>query len=543
MLEEENKENSKELIHAYWVRDNLFELTGLRPASIRDQIWRSEELVKSLIQAKRISSEHPLLILGGGAAGASAALTAAKSGILAVVIEQEDGLFTTQLDVSTRYIDPVEYDWPATHWREGKFPYGNRISKGLKMTRASAHELAIAWTAQMDSVVAEKNLPLIVAFGHDARNLKLASDETGIKIEYQEQSRTGKSWTRNFLEQYLKMKRPWVIDQIPTFFHEKDANISSFEVIPKGKHLPYAHIEQICFGAAISCIGIGKEVVGDPLGAWNYTGPLFWSADNLGLPYLGTGLKPSATRPIRALISGGGDGAQQDFLRLLTNTSGRLLLDAIRAKFASAGEEWWQLFENLQNELATHERSNREKDFFEMSKSEQGQLLSEWHAHFNRLLSDFFGALDTAVIDQISKGIFRPEIIEQSLRVTWILRNSCLSYCYGLNRLLSTLLLHLYAHQCKCKPVGQVGSANPFVDCVVLSGGTIESIQPNALEQHPNCEALDVCYGQEHMIRLRSDSDSTASISLVADVIIIRHGLSSKPLFGVPPAPNLQPFF
>jgi heterodisulfide reductase subunit A-like polyferredoxin len=56
-----------------------YELSGLRTGSVRDQILRAQLLVERLL-ARNDLSDDPLLVIGGGAAGVTAALTASRLG-------------------------------------------------------------------------------------------------------------------------------------------------------------------------------------------------------------------------------------------------------------------------------------------------------------------------------------------------------------------------------------------------------------------------------------------------------------------------------
>src|SRR3954452_15268767 len=93
------------------VSEHRFELSGLRTGSVRDQMLRAQLLVEALCDAKPplINATQRLIVAGGGVAGAVAALTAAARGVRVDVIERSDNLFTTQLGVNTRWLDPTEF--------------------------------------------------------------------------------------------------------------------------------------------------------------------------------------------------------------------------------------------------------------------------------------------------------------------------------------------------------------------------------------------------------------------------------------------------
>ncbi|MFL6603980.1 MAG: FAD-binding protein [Steroidobacteraceae bacterium] len=63
------------------------------------------------------------MVIGAGAGGMTAAMTAARLGVHTVVLEGSPYLFRTQRTCSTRWLDPTQYDWPMEHWAAGHFPF------------------------------------------------------------------------------------------------------------------------------------------------------------------------------------------------------------------------------------------------------------------------------------------------------------------------------------------------------------------------------------------------------------------------------------
>src|ERR1700759_2121962 len=80
------------------------------PGSIRDQIMRGQWIAERAIEDGRIGPDKPLLV-GAGAAGVSAALTASTQGVVVHLVDCEDGPFSRQLTCSTRFVDPSVYEW------------------------------------------------------------------------------------------------------------------------------------------------------------------------------------------------------------------------------------------------------------------------------------------------------------------------------------------------------------------------------------------------------------------------------------------------
>src|SRR5215468_716793 len=101
------------LLAAHQVAPLQFEMGGLwNPVSVRDQMVRGQENARRAEIAKLIGPSRPLIVVGAGAGGVAAALTANKAGIPVVVIERRARPFDRQLGTPTRTIYPYLYDWP-----------------------------------------------------------------------------------------------------------------------------------------------------------------------------------------------------------------------------------------------------------------------------------------------------------------------------------------------------------------------------------------------------------------------------------------------
>ena len=87
------------------------------PVSIRDQIVRAVYLLERLWATKRLTAESRLLVVGAGACGVTAAIKAAHFGVKDVLlIEEKQEALWLQASCTSRWVDPVQYDWPAFHW-------------------------------------------------------------------------------------------------------------------------------------------------------------------------------------------------------------------------------------------------------------------------------------------------------------------------------------------------------------------------------------------------------------------------------------------
>lgn len=128
----------------------IFDISsGLRPGSVRDQIIRGSLTVRRAYESTLIDPSRDLVVIGAGAAGAGAALFAAKAGIPTTLIERETA-FSRQLS-STRTLEPTLYDWPAAHWDRGEFPWHEEYVP-LAYKARPAREVAADWASKLARV-------------------------------------------------------------------------------------------------------------------------------------------------------------------------------------------------------------------------------------------------------------------------------------------------------------------------------------------------------------------------------------------------------
>lgn len=107
---------------AHQVLPACFEIGGrLSPSSIRDQMIRATWVVERSVEARIISPSKKLLVIGAGAAGATAAIEAARRRVDVTLIDRDEP-FSRQAGCTTRWVDPTQYDWPVDHWADGLAP-------------------------------------------------------------------------------------------------------------------------------------------------------------------------------------------------------------------------------------------------------------------------------------------------------------------------------------------------------------------------------------------------------------------------------------
>ena len=228
------------------VRHLLYDIgPRLSPISIRDQMMRGYVLVTRAIRQDIIGTDKPLLIIGAGAAGATAAMIAADHKVPTTLVERTDQPFSLQLGCQTRWVDPTAYDWQAEHWAKGEFPWRGpalplRYEAGISST------IAGVWENKFEDEV-EKNEFLTVI-----RQAELDNPQA-----------LGKKPSKKRIQVYLK---------------SRDGRLRTGP-------FPFAMI--------ISCIGAGP----DRVEIENYRGASFWSNDSYSEENLRTGKLHVTTCP------------------------------------------------------------------------------------------------------------------------------------------------------------------------------------------------------------------------------------------------------
>ena len=276
-------------LSAHQVYPHFFNLGGrISPISIRDQMVRGQTIVERAIEARLIGGEEhrPLLVVGAGAAGATAAIYAASQGVPTVLLDRDASPFTRQAHCATRWIDPTQYDWPVNHWDRRYCPCVP-VPTPLPWWSDWAHRLAAQWSIRLDRA------------------------------------------TRRY---------PW----LRTYYRTTVARAVQVGTPPIGWAVQFNHWPAwFNFGAIAWTVGFGLErsEANSCDGSTDYRGYAFWESDPFQMA--DCGVRPSKTPDV--VISGSGDGALQDFLRITTNKKSAeeilracLLEDSVTATLQSA---------------------------------------------------------------------------------------------------------------------------------------------------------------------------------------------------------------
>ena len=473
------------------VSKHVYDLTGLRTGSVRDQLLRSSLVTHCLADEGLITKSRKLLVFGAGAAGLNAAITAADRGISVDVIEVNQDPFASFRLASWRRVDPVEYDWPHAHYNAGVFPWaGASAGSGIPLIQQSGtgDDLAQDWAAFWKGW---KNSCNGVAH-RGTVNLLTSTDAQHFKGGIQEAA--GNS--------HVNVTGPW----------------------------PHGASTQM-FGAVLSCVGFGPERTFDehvPARWGGYIGPSFWLDDD----QIGQG-NATALGFKEAVISGGGDGGMQDFQRVMTGEFGKELLHKLNAEAGALGIDLAP--DAMIRAFLAAEDAGRRAYAWQRTNQPISADMAKWHDAFAGQVRQLFAQLkSTSIADlrQIASSVLRPELLSMQLSMTWVYKDETPGYAYALNRYLSLVVQELASI---ADPYGMV----PKVQ--VLANHEIVKIRPTHYAH--KCVSPQGCFGVEHDVTIEATRTGAKTTINDVDLLVVRHGALPDPLLaGAAVREQMTPF-
>jgi len=469
------------------VSKHVYDLTGLRTGSVRDQLLRSSLVTHCLADELLITRSRKLLVFGAGAAGLNAAITAADRGVSVDLIEINQDPFASFRLASWRRIDPVEYDWPHPHYDDGIFP---SAGSGIPLVQQSGtgDDLAQVWAAfwqwwnnTCNGVAHRGTVTLMTST--DAQLFKGGIQEA-----------QGNS--------HVNVTGPW----------------------PSG-------IGTRMYGAVLSCVGFGPERTFDehlPARWGGYIGPSFWLDDDQIVQGNVTPLGVS-----EVVISGGGDGGMQDFQRVMTGEFGKELLHKLNAEASALGIDLAP--DAMVRSFLEAEDAGRRAYAWQRASQPIAVDMAKWHDAFADGVRQLFSQLKTTSLSdlrRIASTILRPELLSMQLSVTWVYKDETPGYAYALNRYLALVIQEL------ASITDRYGMA-PKVQ--VLAKHEIVKIGPTHYAH--KCVSPQSCFGIEHDVMIK-DSRTGATTTLTdVGLIIVRHGALPDPLLaGAAVREQMTPF-
>lgn len=364
----------------------VYGLGQFTPVSIRDQIVRAHYLIAALVETGELTPASKLIICGGGFAGVACALSAHAAGLgedKILLIDQNEVCLGLQAKNTTRWLDPVQYDWPARHWDAEVWPVPGTIT-GLF---SSLPELKASTSSKWAQIYFNSLLGTGIELMLNERVCNWSTERSGqVKVT---------------LESDVGKKRP------------------------KAPHFADVLIMAVGFGSEISNF--------EDLSGEQHAAIPFWSDDKFesvdqGLPEFG---------PI--LVSGSGDGALQDFVRLTCGVSSVRTLIFDLYKITSPTSKWKAAFEGLWH---WEDHAKKSRNFF-TQEYDECEVLS-------RLQKAYDAAVDELISDSEdwAKVTEHLNVRTQNRKrgnITLLAKCTHFTWCYPLNRVAVLILIRYFS--------------------------------------------------------------------------------------------------
>lgn len=438
----------------------LYSLAGRAPLSIRDQVFRAQTLVERLLFTKTLVAGHTLLVVGAGAAGASIAVIAARAGVKVTAVDTNTHAFGLQSACTTRWVDPVQYDWPLAHATRATWPAGypsHTVPFGFAADYA--HVIARAWATRLN--IERRNPNLVVEFRTRLEKLPKPSSVSPGKLD------------------------------APTEEFGKLSQVRQFDIV-------------------VLAVGMASERTDVPFvapsvkGKPHFQGIPFWMKDGFELPTLGLPSPP--TRPV--LVTGGGDGALQDYVRLMTGN--RAALELLQKVFAAAS---WTPARQRHELLALQDAEQEVERAFQWNEQplQDHIRLSALHQLHLATIKHWASLPSWSAME----GVLRAEMAGRPFSQVFLL-HSCDHFpnCYSLNRFVALLIdacVLAALKRSSLVPKSRLRAARPVVGsphaCTLGCWGHAHEVE---------LEAAPTCFGP----------GSAVSAHHVVDGLVVRHGIN-----------------
>lgn len=450
----------------------------LWPLSIRDQMIRGMLAIDRAHEKRLLDSELGILVIGAGAAGATAAMRAAELKIRVSLWDREMAPFARQGQCS-RWVDPSQYDFPIEHWRK----------PGLPFNPISTNPCPLPWPAPNEA-------------------FSLSTDwRTHV-------DRFGATHWDYF---QIKLRRMYT--------GALGTDDTNQRVVVGFVDLDHGTYGQESFSFVFRAMGFGEErcslVLGDR-SLHPFRGYGFWAKDPFD--FSRGRLDSKRDRP-RVLISGCGDGALQDYLRLSTKMkTAREVWDAMQLSNVPNID---QIIKNVQDAEDQAARSLA----WGVREAHDHPALDALHRAYQNAVSSIFKS--STWIEQVIDRMLRDDI--ESITIAHACEH--FSMCYSLNHLLVLLVMNRW----EARMAGSSSAAPAYL--------------PNTLVVGIECQGHaagdpSVCHLKTHKVRFKEnrtchqlqDTPAYASIDNLPlsgdefqhdfDVVVFRHGIMPPKLIG-----------
>ena len=461
------------------------------PLSVRDQMLRGRWAAERALDAGLIHKDKKLAVIGAGVGGVTAAMVAVNAGVETTLFDKDSKPFSRHKKCR-RWVDPTQYDWPLDHFDSGSIPWIQLATLPPAMIAAIAPPIIgpPPFTA-VPIVPPTPTVPL--RWPRANRAIALVGDWISQFNTFRLTPNASRYLTWNHSCEVTDVK----LDSTKT--------MATVEWKPAGTSGPLLDDD---FGLVVSAMGFGEECnyLEYPKGTTHPArGYSFWDND----PYERSCLSWTGTtnRP-RVLISGGGDGALQDFIRIATT-------------FKSA-KDMWDSLPLTPQESATIRKAVQDIE-------DQAARALPWSAnskHDHAVLERVTIGLRSLAHYVRTSGAVRKALssaVRHEYQSLWFV-HSCSHFnpSYSLNRFLAILLLlqlpeedigfvHLHGHRLFDLDCTH-GAPSPPDPLGCLWEDHLATFAP-----HPNCTLPFAPAGAK-------------TIEEPFDVLVLRHGIDPPPL-------------
>jgi FAD binding domain len=465
-------------LYAHQMGPRIYSIGGkMFPISFRDQMLRGQLFVDRAVERgelePRTPNHYPLLIIGAGVAGLSAALRALEIGVRVLLVEQKDQALCVQATCDHRWISPTLYDFPVDHWRADQFPWPPPAPPppSLAWRASPAHKLVVGWRSALGDAAAKHQGLLTPRWNSKVDLANLKPDPLGRFIA---------------------------------------ADVVTTDPLTGRKYSDPDNPHEVAIVLLAVGFGDEKRYLRPPNSpkhpTWGYH---FWEKD----PYTKPNLKVGQGQDPLVVISGSGDGALQDFLRIVIgDIPARDIYDAVPLPpdlllvLQSAQERGVRLFN------------------WGCSAKHDHVGLDRLHQEVERVVADALRRGGSGLRQQLDRLLRKPV---PSVRLLY--ECSHFSACYPINRFLALLFARYLEEDLARGPV-------------LLGGRRVLDI--TSADSH-RCQFDPVgCHGKAHdvaWVGLPDCRQGQTNIqgSLAANVLVIRHGIDLTDYTPPDPTPPL----
>ncbi|MDM0076910.1 FAD-dependent oxidoreductase [Variovorax sp. J2P1-59] len=381
-----------------------FDLSSrLAHVSMRDQIVRAQLLARDL---KRFDSDAVrVLVVGAGVAGAAFAIEAAQAGLEVAVVEADANPLHLQSGVTTRFVGPFLYEWPSVFHDDQNYPPdpGRHLGTAPPLTPTWGDDQPVSAAA------------MATQFLDWLRQARHALRGTAPALWFDVDKAEVKTFVRRFVHASTLNFWRWMAGLPQRPMPPLSLTRGSADPANPPGAAPLAGYTP---DYVVLAAGMGQENTSLPPAAGSpstVSGRRFWEVDDL---------KDPAFADLRVGVFGGGDGALQDVLRLLTQFEHPLQLLAVLRKDAV-----------VRKLLARHEGAL-------LTIEQQSRLIGTW-----TLGQDVFAEVDAASRD-VAAALASNRALRDSLVRQLRTGNGCVQHFvrdahFGKAYLLNRFVVHL----------------------------------------------------------------------------------------------------